>query len=550
MVAQPAFPATYFVSQSGAGGKTGADVDNASAIATFNAGTAPYDDLDGDTVYFIGTITQSEIKIPDAGAAGNVITLRGDYVGNAGQLGNSENYVYLTMNSYVSVYNLTIYGAVRQSVHAYYYNNDSEFIAATNEIRDYDKTSDASWVDKHFMIRNAGDNNLSVFGVASVTDKGTYNEIIVKTEDAIWSVLDEARNDVDFYLIRDLTDIIVDGCTLYRGDGNVGAINIPQADNVTINNNIIDGQDTDMLGLGYYIDSHSIYKAPSNITITNNYMHSLGSGTDTDDNHLIYLQSVRGITISNNRLEDALCGIIVFPLATEAGKVTGMTITRNIIQGMDASRNTSGSWPGTGIYLTGADQCPLCEAPEISYNIIASPVNCPQSDATKCTGIGSKWSVQAKIYNNTLIGNDRNINVSTNGTSADLENNISISPQMYHIVVPSSSGTWAEDFDIYYPDGAYFYASGSARANLAAYKAAHPDVATQSATHLYTADPLLLSSTDFHLTSTSPAINAGVDVGLSQDYDGNGISGLPDIGAYEYQGRLMRGVILQGVTIQ
>lgn len=47
-------------------------------------------------------------------------------------------------------------------------------------------------------------------------------------------------------------------------------------------------------------------------------------------------------------------------------------------------------------------------------------------------------------------------------------------------------------------------------------------------------DPLFVSSTDFHLQSTSPAINAGIDVGLLSDYLGNPIIGLPDIGAYEW----------------
>jgi len=50
------------------------------------------------------------------------------------------------------------------------------------------------------------------------------------------------------------------------------------------------------------------------------------------------------------------------------------------------------------------------------------------------------------------------------------------------------------------------------------------------------ADPLFVSAgTDFSLQAGSPAINAGVDVGLTTDYLGNAIVGLPDIGAYEYQ---------------
>jgi len=43
---------------------------------------------------------------------------------------------------------------------------------------------------------------------------------------------------------------------------------------------------------------------------------------------------------------------------------------------------------------------------------------------------------------------------------------------------------------------------------------------------------------DYHLQPTSPAINAGVDVGLTQDYEGKSVpKGFAiDIGAYEFAG--------------
>ena len=49
-------------------------------------------------------------------------------------------------------------------------------------------------------------------------------------------------------------------------------------------------------------------------------------------------------------------------------------------------------------------------------------------------------------------------------------------------------------------------------------------------------DPLFVDAAngDFHLREGSAAINAGINVGLTKDYDGNSIVGLPDIGAFEY----------------
>jgi len=48
-------------------------------------------------------------------------------------------------------------------------------------------------------------------------------------------------------------------------------------------------------------------------------------------------------------------------------------------------------------------------------------------------------------------------------------------------------------------------------------------------------NPLFTTSPNYNLQSSSPAINSGVNVGLTTDYDGNPIVGLPDIGAYEYR---------------
>lgn len=53
--------------------------------------------------------------------------------------------------------------------------------------------------------------------------------------------------------------------------------------------------------------------------------------------------------------------------------------------------------------------------------------------------------------------------------------------------------------------------------------------------NLEVTDPLLVSpNINFNISASSPAINAGIDVGLSVDHANNDRTGLPDIGAYEY----------------
>ncbi|MBE3086434.1 MAG: Ig-like domain-containing protein, partial [Bacteroidetes bacterium] len=49
-----------------------------------------------------------------------------------------------------------------------------------------------------------------------------------------------------------------------------------------------------------------------------------------------------------------------------------------------------------------------------------------------------------------------------------------------------------------------------------------------------TGNPLFVSSTDFHLQSGSPAINTGINVGLTLDYDSATVASTPEKGAYEY----------------
>jgi hypothetical protein len=62
--------------------------------------------------------------------------------------------------------------------------------------------------------------------------------------------------------------------------------------------------------------------------------------------------------------------------------------------------------------------------------------------------------------------------------------------------------------------------------------------ASGSALNSFTTSPGFVdpAGRDFHLQSTSPAIDAGANVGLTKDYEGNTIpqGAAPDIGAYEY----------------
>lgn len=62
-------------------------------------------------------------------------------------------------------------------------------------------------------------------------------------------------------------------------------------------------------------------------------------------------------------------------------------------------------------------------------------------------------------------------------------------------------------------------------------------------------NPRFVSPSDFHLQSASPAINAGIDLGINElDAQGLSICGNPDMGAYEFQSELKPLVAPTGPT--
>jgi Right handed beta helix region/Purple acid Phosphatase, N-terminal domain/Pel9A-like, right handed beta helix region len=120
-------------------------------------------------------------------------------------------------------------------------------------------------------------------------------------------------------------------------------------------------------------------------------------------------------------------------------------------------------------------------------------------------------AVDAKIYNNTCVGNKgyfytgtrgevRN-NIFTAGLRLELTTNLTATNNLTNVAIQrvSDGGT-----------------------TLGANLVGGPQFVNSA-------------SIDFHLLSTSPAINAGTSVGLTRDFDGNPIFGAPDIGAYEFQ---------------
>ncbi len=98
------------------------------------------------------------------------------------------------------------------------------------------------------------------------------------------------------------------------------------------------------------------------------------------------------------------------------------------------------------------------------------------------------------------------------------------------------------DNNIYYPDGSSSFTWINRTGNFSYWRASTLAAGLTADENSLAEDPLL--DAGFRPTSSSPAIDAGVDVGLTSDFEGNPIpmdgddsgSAEPDMGAYEYQG--------------
>jgi hypothetical protein len=172
------------------------------------------------------------------------------------------------------------------------------------------------------------------------------------------------------------------------------------------------------------------------------------------------------------------------------------------------------------------------------YNIIAN---------VKQEGIRTKSWKQASGYSwsflNNIVynaGTSFAWNEFSNGDPGfELKNNIFIEPTGLHIEI----GNYASGDDhsgivmtnnLYYPEDGFQWGTQT--------YTSFSDWQTNSGKgqNSVIADPLLIDPAhgDFHINMNSPAIDAGTNLGLTIDFDGNSVTLPSDIGAYEYDFRI------------
>jgi len=167
---------------------------------------------------------------------------------------------------------------------------------------------------------------------------------------------------------------------------------------------------------------------------------------------------------------------------------------------------------------------------QIYYNLLVNGA----SAAFECY---SRMNGKVEFYNNTIYlkpgtGTDGAIYLKY-GDNFILKNNIitreGATRGFVTILNPAMT---VNDHNLYYNfppvcSSQFYY--GRYHANLSLWR-----MATKQDMNSHVADPLFVNvASDWRLQAASPAVNKGVDVGLTKDILGNPIVGLPDIGAYE-----------------
>lgn len=184
---------------------------------------------------------------------------------------------------------------------------------------------------------------------------------------------------------------------------------------------------------------------------------------------------------------------------------------------------------GYGINLTGSAGIPI-DHHQIYYNTISTQKRALNLDS---------YVTGTAVYNNTVYSRSgTGIYLSGTGTAnLTLQNNLVAGAGLYGLQVPTLVSSFTLDHNLLYAPSGIAYAS-VAGVNYRASDQATYQINTGWDAHGLWEDPALtsLETRDYHLNSTSAAINAGASVGLSQDIASATVpqGSVADIGAYEY----------------
>jgi len=295
---------------------------------------------------------------------------------------------------------------------------------------------------------------------------------------------------------------------------------------------------SDGIGIGGTVDT-----AVDSVTITgctlNNNLWRTGAGGAG-----IWAFNMNNSTISNNTIHSNESGGIRLDGGTTYG-CDNNTIIQNTIYS-----NGRASSPGQGnIQLEYSQNNAItrnnCYTPVESSNIIIAFARSTgnvitynvirDTNRSDCAGIKvQSGATDVDIYNNVIYNNTDYGIYLDGGQDYNIKNNIVDNSNSYDLLLTTAAYTnLVCDYNCFTGDGT----APIREFGVANYTVAQHCSSKSQDCHSITSDPLFIDADngDFHLQAGSPCINAGTDVGLSEDYEGTSVpqGSAPDIGAYE-----------------
>ncbi len=270
----------------------------------------------------------------------------------------------------------------------------------------------------------------------------------------------------------------------------------------------------------------------------------------------------------NTFLDWAHTGIEVFADPAEGNTaITNVLIHHNDISAPHVDTGMSieatagpGLASGNKIYNNYLHDCPdglqlEIEGLEFYYNIVSNNFYGTTGEAygASIQGYNPSKPQNMKFYNNVFANNACEafvmVFIGTPGgpvTGNLLKNNILYNNQVtscptrgpYDLYIHNNTNVYGNTFqnNIIYKSGSTNRVFYGAQGAMSVSTFNNSDANGDAISGNIGTDPLFVdpANGNFHLQSGSPAINAGLNVGLTSDREGNAIVGLPDIGAYEY----------------
>jgi len=479
-----------------------------------------------------GTTAHETIVVSVSGLDDSHRTVIGNYgTGNAtvdSQL--TRNYgIYTNGHSYITIQNINFNNATTIGANIYFNGGNYNTVSGCSTNGGGSSIRTAG-INDHIIIDTLTSSNASsAFGAAIYI----VNAAVTNLSLSHVTITGSSNNGISLTTGGNisLSDIVT-------SNNNTGYYGLSVVNNAS-STLFIDGIQANNNGNGIYIDSSLLLPGSfiKNFETNNN----VGSGMNIVNTPNLLIQT--GITNNNN------FGLWVTGALSTGATIDHVTASYNASDGIDAANGVTGliikynevSYNGTvgqGITTGSGDGFSIhdtCSA-DFYYNIAHHNLN---------TGMAHTGTSSGHIYNNIIYANGTPSDPTMDRaglyltTSANpgfvVRNNIVAQNYPFDFMNYTNDSQTHNDIDynIYYSiDVNKFYRPQNPSGLQISWDVYHQ----ANEMHSINSNPLFVSSSDFHLTNLSPAINAGTNVGLTSDYEGNPKSGASwDIGAYEFQ---------------